>query len=187
MTGRVCTCPIDRWPPEFWLDASGPRCLDSDRTPSPTNTNIRNLPTLHTQIHVWKRMSPGVWCSDTHHSVGLLRLQVFFIHLVEFVKDGRHNRKTALLPPLQNWEQHMKFSLCLCVLLYCCYITLIFHCVLIQAVFRSDFCHFLTLQITWRRVSKHLGHTTSFLLYLISFPHRASLPHTVYQTYHLSI
>ena len=36
-TGRVCTCLIGRWPPEFWPDASEPRCLDSDRTPSPTN------------------------------------------------------------------------------------------------------------------------------------------------------
>lgn len=38
----------------------------------------------------------------THHCVALLGLQVIFVHLVEFVKDSRHNRKTSLLPALQN-------------------------------------------------------------------------------------
>lgn len=37
-----------------------------------------------------------------HLRVALLRLQVIFVHLVEFVEHGRHNRKTSLLADLQD-------------------------------------------------------------------------------------
>lgn len=46
-----------------------------------------------------------------HLSVALLRLQVIFVHLVEFVKHGRHNRKTSLLADLQNCNTDRRVGL----------------------------------------------------------------------------
>lgn len=106
-TGRVCTCLIGRWPPEFWPAASEPRCLDSDRTPSPTSDKHKHY-SENMKSDWWNQKR--CWADVTHHSVALLGLQVFFIHLVEFVEHSGHNRKTPLLSSLQDWGRDGQLS-----------------------------------------------------------------------------
>lgn len=145
--------------------------LSSDRTllsrAASTRTGLHRLRTTNTNItqRTWNpavNMKPDwwnqkrCWADVTHHSVALLGLQVFFIHLVEFVEHSGHNRKTPLLSSLQDWgrDGQLSFTSHSQVLmsvftsysscdLFICYF------ILFLDVFWSDWT-FLTLNITER-------------------------------------
>lgn len=77
---------------------------------SPDGTLLRGAAPTGTRAHrlqTWTLETEAGAATDalTHRGVALLRLQVLSVHLVEFVKDGRHHGEPPSVPRLQNWKQ----------------------------------------------------------------------------------
>lgn len=177
-TGRVCTCLIGRWPPEFWPDASEPRCLDSDRTPSPTNDKHKHYsenmkPCCKHETRLMKPEKVLSWRHSPQCSSARPPGILYTPGWVCRTQWPQQEDSPSLLPPglrtRRTTQLHFTFtSLNVCVyilqqlwplhlLLY-----LVFGCFLVRLNFFDSEYNRETLQITWRRVTELFGPTRSF-------------------------